>query len=43
MAIMELPGWAPEHNSDYTDILTLDNISKSSQDKFLKDMDLGLE
>jgi hypothetical protein len=43
MAMMELLGWALEHNSDYIDILTLDNISKSSQDEFLKDMDSGPE
>jgi hypothetical protein len=43
MAIMELLGWALEHNSNYADILTLDNVSESSQDKFLEDMDSGLE
>jgi hypothetical protein len=43
MAIMELLGWALEHNSNYIDILTPDNVSKSSQDKFLKDMDSGPE
>jgi hypothetical protein len=43
MAMMELLGWALEYNSNYTDILTPDNVSKSSQDKFLEDMDLGLE
>jgi hypothetical protein len=40
---MELLGWAPEHNSNYIDILTLDDVSKSLQDEFLKDIDLGLE
>jgi hypothetical protein len=43
IAMMELLGWALEHNSDYADILTPDDISKSSQDKFLKDTDSGLE
>jgi hypothetical protein len=43
MAMMELPGWAPEHDSDYVDILTPDNVSESSQDEFLEDMDLGPE
>jgi hypothetical protein len=40
---MELLGWAPEHNSNYADILTLDDVSKSSQDEFLKDTDSGPE
>jgi hypothetical protein len=40
---MELLGWALEHNSNYADILMLDNISESLQDKFLKDMDSGPE
>jgi hypothetical protein len=31
MAMMELPGWAPEQDSDYADILTPDDISKFSQ------------
>jgi hypothetical protein len=43
IAMMELLGWAPEHNSNYVDILTLDDVSKSSQDEFLKDTDSGLE
>jgi hypothetical protein len=43
MAMMELLGWAPEHDSNYADILTLDDISKSSQDEFLEDTDSGLE
>jgi hypothetical protein len=43
MAMMELLGWALEHDSDYADILTLDNVSESSQDEFLKDTDLGPE
>jgi hypothetical protein len=33
MAIMELPGWAPEQDSDYADILTPDDISEFSQDE----------
>jgi hypothetical protein len=40
---MELPGWVLEHNSNYVDILMLDDVSESSQDEFLKDMDLGPE
>ncbi|KAF4221872.1 hypothetical protein CNMCM6457_001568 [Aspergillus fumigatiaffinis] len=40
---MELLGWAPEHNSDYADILTPDDVSESSQDEFHKDTDSGLE
>jgi hypothetical protein len=43
IAIIELLGWAPEHDSNYADILTLDNISESSQDKFLEDTDSGPE
>jgi hypothetical protein len=43
MAMMELLGWAPEHNSNYVDILTLDDVSKSLQDEFLKDTDSGPE
>jgi hypothetical protein len=41
--MMELPGWALEHDSDYADILTPDDVSESSQDEFLKDTDSGLE
>jgi hypothetical protein len=40
---MELLGWALEYNSNYADILMLDDISESSQDEFLKDTDSGLE
>jgi hypothetical protein len=43
MAMMELLGWALEHNSDYADILMLDDVSESLQDEFLEDTDLGLE
>jgi hypothetical protein len=43
MAMMELLGWVLEYDSDYMDILMLDDVSKSLQDKFLEDMDLGLE
>jgi hypothetical protein len=43
MVIMELLGWALEYDSNYIDILMLDDVSKSLQDKFLEDMDLGLE
>jgi hypothetical protein len=43
MAMMELLGWALEHNSNYADILTLDDVSKSSQDEFLEDTDSGPE
>jgi hypothetical protein len=40
---MELLGWALEYNSNYADILTPDDVSKSSQDEFLKDTDSGPE
>jgi hypothetical protein len=30
MVIMELLGWVLEHNSDYADILILDDVSESS-------------
>jgi hypothetical protein len=43
MAIMELPGWAPEQDSDYADILMLDNISEFSQDENPKETDSELE
>jgi hypothetical protein len=43
MAMMELPGWAPEQDSNYVDILTPDNISKFSQDENPKETDLELE
>jgi hypothetical protein len=43
MAMMELLGWALEHDSNYADILMLDDVSESSQDEFLEDMDSGLE
>jgi hypothetical protein len=33
MAMIELPGWAPEQDSDYADILMLDDISEFSQDE----------
>jgi hypothetical protein len=36
---MELLGWAPEQDSDYADILTLDDISKFSQDEIPKETD----
>jgi endonuclease/exonuclease/phosphatase (EEP) superfamily protein YafD len=39
MAMMELLGWAPEQDSDYTDILTLDDISEFSQDEIPKETD----
>jgi hypothetical protein len=28
IVIIELPGWAPEHNSDYTEIITPDKDSE---------------
>jgi hypothetical protein len=37
--MMELPGWAPEQDSDYADILTPDDISESSQDEVLESTD----
>jgi hypothetical protein len=43
MAIMELLGWAPEQDSNYADILTLDDISKFSQDEIPKEIDSELE
>jgi hypothetical protein len=39
MAMMELPGWALEQDSDYADILMLDNISKFSQDENPEEID----
>jgi hypothetical protein len=39
MAMMELPGWAPEQDSDYADILTPDDISKFSQGEIPKKTD----
>jgi hypothetical protein len=33
MVMMELLGWAPEQDSNYADILTLDDISEFSQDE----------
>jgi hypothetical protein len=39
MAMMELPGWALEQDSDYADILMLDDISKFSQDEIPKEID----
>jgi hypothetical protein len=43
MAMMELLGWALEHDSNYADILMLDDISESLQDEFLEDIDSGPE
>jgi hypothetical protein len=43
IVIIELLGWALEYNSNYADILMLDDVSKSLQDEFLKDMDSGPE
>jgi hypothetical protein len=39
MAMMELPGWAPEQDSDYADILTLDDISEFSQGEIPEETD----
>jgi hypothetical protein len=39
MAMMELPGWAPEQDSDYADILTPDDISEFSQDEIPEETD----
>jgi hypothetical protein len=39
MAMMELLGWAPEQDSDYADILTLDDISKFSQGEIPEETD----
>jgi hypothetical protein len=43
MAMMELPGWAPEQDSDYADILTLDDISEFLQGEIPKETDSGSE
>jgi hypothetical protein len=40
---MELPGWAPEQDSDYADILTPDDISEFLQGEIPKEMDSGSE
>jgi hypothetical protein len=39
MAMMELPGWALEQDSDYADILMPDDISEFSQDENPKETD----
>jgi hypothetical protein len=39
IAMMELPGWAPEQDSDYADILMPDDISEFSQDENPKETD----
>jgi hypothetical protein len=39
IAMMELPGWAPEQDSNYADILTPNDISEFSQDKVLESTD----
>jgi hypothetical protein len=41
--MMELLGWAPEQDSNYTDILTLDDISKFLQGEIPKETDSELE
>jgi hypothetical protein len=37
--MIELLGWAPEQDSNYVDILILDDISKFSQGKIPKETD----
>jgi hypothetical protein len=39
MAMIELLGWALEQDSDYVDILMLDDISEFSQDENPKEID----
>jgi hypothetical protein len=41
--MIELPGWAPEQDSNYADVLTPDNISEFSQGKIPKETDSELE
>jgi hypothetical protein len=43
MAMMELPGWALEQDSDYVDVLMLDDISESSQGEIPNEIDSELE
>jgi hypothetical protein len=43
MVMIELLGWAPEQDSDYIDILTLDDISEFLQGEIPKETDLELE
>jgi hypothetical protein len=43
MAMMELLGWAPEQDSNYADILMLDDISEFSQGEIPKKTDSGSE
>jgi hypothetical protein len=43
MVMIELLGWAPEQDSDYADILMLDDISKFSQGEIPEKTDLELE
>jgi hypothetical protein len=39
IVMMELLGWALEQDSDYADILTLDDISKFSQGEIPEETD----
>jgi hypothetical protein len=39
MVMMELLGWALEQDSDYADILTLDDISEFSQGEIPEETD----